>query len=55
MRRLIIVVGLCALPTLAGCSLHDMLFGAFGTYHSEGHSRADRQDHYDRQNSGLPN
>lgn len=37
------------LPLLGGCAWHDLLFSAFGDYHSDGHTAADRQANYREQ------
>ena len=48
MRRMIAVLIVLSLAVVAGCSLHDALFGLFGTYHSDGYSRDEREQNYDR-------
>lgn len=48
MRRVLLVMVLLSLPLLAGCSLHDALFGIFGTYHSDGYTRDEREQNYER-------
>ncbi len=47
MRRALLVIVLILLPSLAGCSLHDALFGLFGTYHSDGYTREERERNYE--------
>jgi hypothetical protein len=45
--RTTLMLAFIALLALSGCSLHDGLFGLFGTYHSDGYSRSDRQRNYE--------
>ena len=50
MLRRHIVLLLAMLIVLPGCSLHDALFGMFGSYYSGGgESRQDRKADYDAQ------
>ena len=48
MRRILAYLLLSLCLFAAGCSLHEALFGLFGTYHSDGYSRGDREDSYER-------
>ena len=48
MRRILAYLLLSLGLFAAGCSLHEALFGLFGTYHSDGYSRGDREDSYER-------
>jgi hypothetical protein len=44
MRKLLLLAAL--LTAMSGCSLNDALFGMFGTYHSDGYSRSDRERNF---------
>jgi hypothetical protein len=48
MRRIAILCVWVTLLCSTGCTIYDALFGACGTYYSNGSSRAERQYNYDR-------
>ena len=46
MRKTLLILCLVMLPGISGCAISDMLFGAFGSYYSNGTSRQDRYNDY---------
>jgi hypothetical protein len=57
MRKTLLILGVLLLPNLCGCSVGDLLqeglFGAFGTYYSNGDTRENRYDDYSRTANSL--
>jgi hypothetical protein len=48
MRRIVLGLMLLLCLVATGCTSGDALFGLFGSYHSDGYSRGDSQDSYER-------
>lgn len=50
MRKTMLVACLFLLPVFAGCAVSDALFAVFGdNYTGGGHTRADKETHFNRQ------
>ena len=55
MRKLTLIACLIFLPMLSGCTVSDALFAVFGAnYTGGGITRAEKEDHYNRQFEASP-